>query len=39
LKRSLSDLGRVVAWLLGFGMVGIAPGFNRTRAVVNRFSI
>jgi hypothetical protein len=39
LKRSLRDLGQVVAWLLGFGTVGMAPGFNRTRAVVNRFSI
>jgi len=38
LKRSLGDLGRVAAWLRVFGMVGTAPGFNRTPAVINGFS-
>ena len=38
LKRRLGDLGRVAAWLRVFGMVGTAPGFNRTPAVINGFS-
>ena len=38
LKRSLGDLDRVAVWLRVFGMVGTAPGFNRTPAVINGFS-
>jgi enamine deaminase RidA (YjgF/YER057c/UK114 family) len=38
LRRELGDLDRVTAWLRVFGMVGTAPGFTRTPAVVNGFS-
>ena len=38
LKRHLDDLDRVTAWLRVFGMVGTAPGFTRTPAVINGFS-
>lgn len=38
LKRELGDLDRVTAWLRVFGMVNVAPGFNRTPAVINGFS-
>lgn len=38
LKRELGDLDRVGAWLRVFGMVNVAPGFNRTPAVINGFS-
>ena len=38
LKRELGDLDRVTAWLRVFGMVGTAPGFTRTPAVINGFS-
>ena len=38
LKRQLGDLDRVTAWLRVFGMVGTAPGFTRTPAVINGFS-
>lgn len=38
LKRELSDLDRVTAWLRVFGMVNVAPGFNATPAVINGFS-
>src|SRR5947209_1909400 len=35
LKRELGDLDRVSAWLRVFGMVNVAPGFNKTPAVIN----
>ena len=38
LWRELGDLDRVKAWLRVFGMVGTAPGFTRTPAVINGFS-
>jgi enamine deaminase RidA (YjgF/YER057c/UK114 family) len=38
LKRQLGDLDRVTAWLRVFGMVNVAPGFNRTPDVINGFS-
>jgi enamine deaminase RidA (YjgF/YER057c/UK114 family) len=38
LRRELGDLDRITAWLRVFGMVGTAPGFTRTPAVVNGFS-
>jgi len=38
LRRELGDLDRVTAWLRVFGMVGTAPGFTRTPAVINGFS-
>jgi enamine deaminase RidA (YjgF/YER057c/UK114 family) len=38
LRRELGDLDRVKAWLRVFGMVGTAPGFTRTPAVINGFS-
>ena len=38
LKRTLGDLDRVTAWVLIFGMVNSAPGFNRQPNVVNGFS-
>ena len=38
LQRELGDLDRVTAWLRVFGMVNVAPGFNRTPAVINGFS-
>jgi enamine deaminase RidA (YjgF/YER057c/UK114 family) len=38
LKREFGDLDRVAAWVRVFGMVGTAPGFNRTPAVINGFS-
>ncbi len=38
LKRELGDLDRVTTWLRVFGMVNVAPGFNRTPLVVNGFS-
>jgi enamine deaminase RidA (YjgF/YER057c/UK114 family) len=38
LKRELGDLDRVTAWLRVFGMVNVAPGFDRTPLVINGFS-
>jgi enamine deaminase RidA (YjgF/YER057c/UK114 family) len=38
LKRELSDLDRVTAWLRVYGMVNSAPGFTRQPAVMNGFS-
>jgi enamine deaminase RidA (YjgF/YER057c/UK114 family) len=38
LQRHLGDLDRITAWLRVFGMVGTAPGFHRTPAVINGFS-
>jgi enamine deaminase RidA (YjgF/YER057c/UK114 family) len=38
LKRALGDLDRVTAWLRVFGMVNVAPGFNRTPMVINGFT-
>jgi enamine deaminase RidA (YjgF/YER057c/UK114 family) len=38
LKRALGDLDRVTAWLRVFGMVNVAPGFNKTTLVINGFS-
>src|SRR5437773_921251 len=38
LKRALGDLDRITAWLRVFGMVNVAPGYNRTPAVINGFS-
>ncbi len=38
LKRELGDLDRVTTWLRVFGMVNVAPGFNRTPQVINGFS-
>jgi enamine deaminase RidA (YjgF/YER057c/UK114 family) len=35
LRRELGDLDRISAWLRVFGMVNVAPGFNRTPAVIN----
>jgi enamine deaminase RidA (YjgF/YER057c/UK114 family) len=38
LKRELGDLERVGRWVRAFGMVNVAPGFNRQPAVINGFS-
>jgi hypothetical protein len=38
LKRALGDLDRVGASLKVFGMVNIAPGFDRQPNVINGFS-
>ena len=38
LKRALSDLDRVTAWLRVLGLVNSAPGFTRQPAVINGFS-
>ena len=38
LQRALGDLDRITAWVLVFGMVNCAPGFNRQPAVINGFS-
>jgi len=38
LQRAIGDLDRIAAWLRVFGMVNVAPGFNRTPAVINGFS-
>jgi enamine deaminase RidA (YjgF/YER057c/UK114 family) len=38
LRRAIGDLDRVSAWLRVFGMVNVAPGFNRTPPVINGFS-
>jgi enamine deaminase RidA (YjgF/YER057c/UK114 family) len=38
LRRELGDLDRISAWLRVFGMVGTAPGFTATPAVINGFS-
>jgi enamine deaminase RidA (YjgF/YER057c/UK114 family) len=35
LKRAIGDLDRVTAWLRVFGMVNVAPGFNKTPLVIN----
>ena len=35
LKRTLSDLDRIVAWLVVSGMVNVAPGFTQTTNVIN----
>jgi enamine deaminase RidA (YjgF/YER057c/UK114 family) len=38
LKRELGDLERVERWVRVFGMVNVAPGFDRQPAVINGFS-
>jgi enamine deaminase RidA (YjgF/YER057c/UK114 family) len=38
LRRALGDLDRIAAWGHAFGMVNVAPGFNRTPEVINGFS-
>jgi len=38
LERALGDLDRVTAWLHVFGMVNVAPGFQRMPAVINGFT-
>ena len=38
LKRALGDLDRIDRWVRVFGMVNVAPGFNRTPAVMNGFT-
>ena len=38
LKRGLGDLDRICAWNRVFGMVSLAPGFNRQPGVINGFS-
>lgn len=38
LKRALGELDRVTAWLRVFGMVNVAPGFNKTPLVTNGYS-
>jgi enamine deaminase RidA (YjgF/YER057c/UK114 family) len=38
LKRTLSDLDRVVAWLMVNGMVNADPGYSQTTNVMNGFS-
>jgi len=38
LQRAIGDLDRVTAWVRAFGMVNVAPGFNRTPTVINGFS-
>lgn len=38
LQRTLGDLDRISTWVRVFGMVNVAPGFNRTPAVINGFS-
>ena len=38
LERELGDLDRINAWLRVFGMVNVAPGFDRTPAVINGFT-
>jgi enamine deaminase RidA (YjgF/YER057c/UK114 family) len=38
LKRVLGDLDRVAVWLRVFGMVKLAPGFDRQPNVINGFS-
>jgi enamine deaminase RidA (YjgF/YER057c/UK114 family) len=38
LARELGDLDRVEAWGRVFGMVAVAPGFDRMPEVVNGFS-
>jgi enamine deaminase RidA (YjgF/YER057c/UK114 family) len=38
LARELGDLDRIAAWGRVFGMVNVAPGFDRLPAVINGFS-
>lgn len=38
LKRAISNLDRVTAWLRVFAMVNVAPGFNETPLVTNGYS-
>lgn len=38
LKREIGDLDRIVEWNRAFGMVNVAPGFDRTPSVINGFS-
>jgi len=38
LQRAIGDLDRITAWVRVFGMVNVAPGFNRTPPVINGFS-
>jgi enamine deaminase RidA (YjgF/YER057c/UK114 family) len=38
LERELGDLNRIDAWLRIFGMVNVAPGFDRMPAVINGFT-
>ena len=35
LKRSLTDLDRIAAWLVVSGMLNVAPGFTHTTTVIN----
>jgi enamine deaminase RidA (YjgF/YER057c/UK114 family) len=35
LSRELGDLDRIAAWARVFGMVNVAPGFDRTPEVIN----
>ncbi|WP_203816882.1 RidA family protein [Paractinoplanes ferrugineus] len=38
LTRTLGDLDRIAAWGRVFGMVAVAPGFDRMPEVINGFS-
>jgi YjgF/chorismate_mutase-like, putative endoribonuclease len=38
LHRALSDLDRVTAWLMVYGMVNADPGYPQTTNVINGFS-
>jgi enamine deaminase RidA (YjgF/YER057c/UK114 family) len=38
LRRALGELDRIAAWGRVFGMVAVAPGFDRTPEVINGFS-
>lgn len=38
LKRELGSLDKIAAWTRVFGMVNVAPGFNKTPAVINGFT-
>jgi hypothetical protein len=38
LKRELSDLDRVTAWLMVYGMVNADPGYPQTTNAINGFS-
>ncbi|WP_433378629.1 RidA family protein [Actinoplanes sp. CA-142083] len=38
LSRALGDLDRIAAWGRVFGMVNVAPGFDRMPEVINGFS-
>lgn len=38
LERELGDLDRIGAWVRAFGMVNVAPGFDRMPDVINGFT-